>query len=92
MTKPIRHEHFNRCVEWWGGPKREGRVETEFTWRVTAEEVKERGYNLDFKNPHCLPDDHGDPKELLKRLDEAEQKAALLRNQLKSILEEALLR
>ena len=36
---------------------------------MTAEEVKARGYNLDFKNPHTVADDHGDPEELLARLD-----------------------
>lgn len=92
MTKPIRVEQLQPCIDWWGGAKREGRVPTEVAWRVTAEEVKGRGYNLDFKNPHSVADDHGDPAELLRRLDEAETETALLRNQLKSILEEALLR
>ena len=61
-------------------------------WRVTADEVKARGYNLDIKNPHAVADDHGDPEELLAKLDEAEQQAAALRDQLKAILAEALLR
>ena len=54
--------------------------------------MKARGYNLDFKNPHTVADDHGDPEELLAKLDEAEKQAATLRDQLKAILEEALLR
>ena len=92
MTKPIRIEHFKPCVDWWGGAKRKGRVETEVAWKVTADEVKARGYNLDFKNPHTVADDHGDPEELLAKLDEAESQAATLRDQLKTILTEALLR
>ena len=56
------------------------------------DEVKERGYNLDIKNPHFVADDHGDPVELLAKLDAAEAQAASLRDQLKSILEDALLR
>ena len=59
----------SRCVDWWGGAKRKGREETEVAWKVTAEEVKARGYNLDFKNPHTVADDHGDPEELLAKLD-----------------------
>lgn len=59
---------------------------------VTADEVKARGYNLDFKNPHTVEDDHGDPLELLGRLDETEKQVVSLRDQLKAILEEALLR
>jgi type I restriction enzyme M protein len=92
MTKPIRVDYLKPCVDWWGGAKRKGRRETEVAWRVTAEEVKARGYNLDFKNPHTVADDHGDPEELLAKLDEAEQQAAALRDQLKVILAEALLR
>lgn len=92
MTKPIRVEHFHPCDDWWGGAERTGRVETAAAWRVTADEVKSRGYNLDFKNPHTVAADHGDPEELLARLDEAEQQVVMLRDQLKSILAEALLR
>jgi type I restriction enzyme M protein len=92
MTKPIRIEHLKPCVDWWGGAKRKGRVESNVTWKVTADEVKARGYNLDFKNPHIVADDHGDPEELLAKLNEAESQAVTLRDQLKSILAEALLR
>jgi type I restriction enzyme M protein len=92
MTRPIRVEHLKPCVEWWGGTKRKGRVETEVAWKVTADEVKARGYNLDFKNPNTTEDAHDDPAELLKNLDEAESQAASLRDQLKTILAEALLR
>ena len=60
-------------------------------WKVTADEVKERGYNLDIKNPHVIADDHGDPLELLAELSAAEDEVSRLRNQLKSILEAALL-
>jgi len=92
MTKPIRVEHLQGCVDWWGGASRHGRVETEVAWKVTVDLVKERGYNLDIKNPHVVAHDHGDPAELLAALDAAEMNAAALRDQLKSILEEALLR
>src|ERR1700692_346689 len=68
MTKPIRIEHLKRCVDWWGGRKRQGRQENEVAWRVTADQVKARGYNLDFKNPHTVADEHGNPEQLLERL------------------------
>jgi type I restriction enzyme M protein len=54
--------------------------------------VKSRGYDLDLKNPHVVADDHGDPEELLAKLDEAERNAASIRDQLKAVLAEALLR
>ena len=74
MTRPIRIEHLKPCFDWWGGAKRKGRVETEVAWKVTADEVKARGYNLDFKNPHTVADDHGNPEELLANLNDAEAK------------------
>jgi type I restriction enzyme M protein len=92
MTRPIRIEHLKPCVDWWGGATRKGRLETETAWKVTANEVKARGYNLDFKNPHTVANDHGDPQELLERLNESESQANALRDQLKAILAEALLR
>ena len=92
MTKPIRVEHLQPCVDWWGGALRQGRVESDVAWRVSADAVQARGYNLDFKNPHTVADDHGDPAELLASLDAAEQQTAALRDQLKAILQEALLR
>jgi type I restriction enzyme M protein len=92
MTKPIRFEHLQGCIDWWGGPRREGREEGPLAWRVTSEEVKARGYNLDIKNPHTVADDHGEPEELLASLTAAEAEVAKLRDQLKGILAEALAR
>ncbi|MGJ5082852.1 N-6 DNA methylase [Bradyrhizobium sp. HKCCYLS3013] len=90
MTKPIRLEHFQGCIDWWGGRERKGRTETPQAWRVTIDEVEGRGYNLDIKNPHTVADDHGDPETLLADLRKAEAETAALRDQLKAILAEAL--
>jgi type I restriction enzyme M protein len=92
MTRPIKQEHFDECVAWWGGPQREGRVETSQAWRVSIETIQERNYNLDLKTPHTVAADHGDPEELLADLQEAERQTTELRDQLKAILAEALLR
>ena len=59
---------------------------------MTANHVKARGYNLDIKNPHTKDDDYGIPEELLEKLRAAETETARLREQLKSILAEALTR
>lgn len=92
MTRPIRFEHLQGCVDWWGGASREGRKETDLAWRVPIETVKERGYNLDIRNPHVVDIEHADPVELLAKLDAAEASADALQGQLRAILEEALLR
>jgi type I restriction enzyme M protein len=92
MTKPIRLDHFQGCIDWWGGKARKGREETPQAWKVSAEDIKARGYNLDIKNPHTIANDHGDPETLLEDLRAAEDETASLRDQLKAILAEALAR
>ena len=92
MTRPIRIEHLQGCIDWWGGSQRQDRQETDVAWKVSLDEIKARNYNLDVKNPHTVEDDHGDPEELLEKLGGAEQQTARLRDQLKAILAEALLR
>ena len=91
MTRPIRIEHFQECVDWWGGSERNNRVESEKAWRVPMLVIEECGYNLDFKNPHVVETVHEDPFQLTARLDDAEQRATALLSELKSILEKALL-
>ena len=92
MTRPIRFEHLQGCIDWWGGTDREDRKENERAWKVTADEIKARGYNLDIKNPHTQDDDHGNPEELLAKLTAAEAETSALRDQLKALLAEALVR
>ncbi|MBI4915863.1 MAG: SAM-dependent DNA methyltransferase [Acidobacteria bacterium] len=87
MTKPIRLEHLQGCIDWW-----DARTETEVAWKVTIDDTKARGYNLDIKNPHVDEEDHGDPEELLAKLEASEAETAKLRDRLKAMLAEALLR
>ena len=92
MTKPMRFEHLQGCIDWWGGLTRDGREETPHAWKVTADSVKARGYNLDIKNPHAVADEHGDPALLLESLSAAEAETTALRDQLRTLLAEALSR
>ena len=92
MTRPIRVEHLDDCADWWGGTERTGREEGDRAWKVSAPKIKARGYNLDIKNPHTEEEDHGDPKTLLEELNKAEAEVVSVRDQLKRILTEALLR
>lgn len=86
-TRPIRIEEFAAEAAWW-----DQREENEVAWKVGIDEIRARGYNLDIKNPHTEAEDHGDPAELLARLEQSEAEAARLRDRLKGILAEALLR
>ena len=92
MTKPIKLEHFQDCIDWWGGLDRKGRQETELAWKVSSDDIKARGYNLDLKNPNTIADDHGDPEKLLEELKIAESETIKVRDELKVILAEALAR
>ncbi len=92
MTKPIRFEHLQDCIDWWGGKTRKGREESPRAWKVTVEEIKARGYNLDIKNPHTVAAERGDPETLLADLEAGEREVVALRDQLKKSLAEALAR
>ena len=92
MTRPIRVEHLDDCADWWGGAERAGRKDGGRVWKVSADEIKTRSYNLDIKNPHTVEEDHGDPEALLEALTHAEAEVASVRNQLRAVLTEALSR
>lgn len=45
-TKPIQGVEFDPLRSWWGN-----RVESPVAWRVSIDQIKDRGYDLDVKNP-----------------------------------------
>jgi type I restriction enzyme M protein len=91
-TKPMRFEEFAPEQAWWGEESDgfRARKETEQAWKISAEDVERRGYNLDLKNPHTPEAETHDPDELLARY--AQQQAGIqsIRDQLKGILADAL--
>ncbi|MFT7561195.1 MAG: type I restriction enzyme M protein [Flavobacteriales bacterium] len=96
-TKPMSLDDFAACAEWWGEgksikakTKRKNRQENPYAWKVSIDEIIERNYNLDIKNPHVGEQISHDPEELLA--DYATQQAEIqtLRDQLKGILAAAL--
>ena len=91
-TKPMRFEEFQAEIDWWGSEEDDfaARVETEQAWKVSIDEIKARNYNLDIKNPHVAEQVSHDPHELLKKYAEQQQEIRRLRDQLKTILAEAL--
>lgn len=46
MTKPIQLSEFDLEKAWW-----DNREENEYAWKVSAQDVKKRKYDMDFKNP-----------------------------------------
>ena len=84
-TKPMRIEEFGPEKAWWTD-----REETAQAWKVTIGELRERGFNLDIKNPNALGETHEDPDVLLARYDQARSAAAAIREQLRQAMAEAL--
>jgi type I restriction enzyme M protein len=77
-TKPIQIEEFEPEKAWWIK-----RIETDHAWRVSVEQVIANGFNLDFKNPKVVADDHGDPAVLLKEYERIQAEAIAIREALK---------
>jgi len=91
-TKPMRFEEFQTEIDWWGDESDgfASRVETDQAWKVSIDEIKERNYNLDIKNPHVEDQTNYDPEELLAKYAEQQNEISGLRDQLKTILSDAL--
>lgn len=91
-SKPISIEEFKNENMWWG-KEQDGfkkRKENEFAWKVSADEIKSRNYNLDIKNPNVVQTQVTDPKILLEQYHVLQNEAAVLRDQLRNILHGAL--
>ena len=84
-TKPMRIEEFEPEKAWW-----EKREENEFAWRVSIEDIKRNGYNLDIKNPNVEDAIHRDPEELLAEYQQLLNDIADTRNKLRDELKSAL--
>jgi type I restriction enzyme M protein len=84
-TKPMRIEEFEAEKGWWTK-----RAETERAWKVSIDDIKARGYNLDIKNPNAPEASHEDPDELLAQYHAAREQADALRERLRIMLAESL--
>ena len=90
----MRFEEFQPEIDWWGSEADgfKARVETDQAWKVSFDEIKDRNYNLDIKNPHVGEQVNHDPDKLLEEPMPKQQtrNQRTLRDQLKAILAEAL--
>ncbi|MCG3141457.1 MAG: putative type I restriction enzymeP M protein [Anaerolineae bacterium] len=84
-TRPIDIKEFDLEKAWW-----DNRVENEYAWRVSIENIKARNYNLDCKNPNTTDAAHGDPAQMLAAYQTHQAEIAALRAALKAELEQAL--
>jgi len=80
-TKPIRIEEFEPIKEWWNK-----RVESEVCWKVSINTIKERGFDLDIKNPNKVVEEVVyDRKEIIQRIETNQAKISEILHQLKEL-------
>ena len=91
-TKPMKIEEFDAEKAWWGKEKDgfKKRVQNEYAWKLSIQDIKARNYNLDCKNPHIGEQEIHDPDVLLEQYNAMQKDVAALREQLKDILNAAL--
>jgi type I restriction enzyme M protein len=81
-NRGITHEEFNPVRKWW-----KKRVENDFAWKISIDQIKKRNYNLDFRNPNSKPAvDHGDPAKILESIVNIEKEIAELLSGIKKDL------
>ncbi|MCC5815284.1 MAG: N-6 DNA methylase [Leptospira sp.] len=68
-TKPIQAKEFDPLKKWWGKRK-----ESEIAWKVKIDDIIQRNYDLDIKNPHKKAEEVIlDKKSILQELEESFQ-------------------
>lgn len=86
--KPINIKEFDREKAWW--TDRENEKYAKYAWKVSADEIKARNFNLDVKNPHQVTDDLASPEEILKQYRASEQSISNIQDEIIKVLNEAL--
>ena len=84
-SKPLTIQEFDREKAWWNQ-----REKNEYAWVVSAAEIAAKNYNLDYKNPHEVVVNHGDPEELMAEFLELSEQVAAIQVALKKELVAAL--
>ncbi len=80
-TKPIRLEEFDPIKKWWTN-----RQTSEICWKVEIAAIKERGYDLDIKNPN-KPDEEPEysSEELMQKLEKMAYESIDLINKMRKV-------
>lgn len=86
--KPIHIKEFDLEKAWW--TDRDNDKYSRHAWKVSAEDIKARGYNLDIKNPHQESDDLASPEELLAKYNASEKQINSIQDEIIKVLSDAL--
>ncbi|MDR2209715.1 MAG: hypothetical protein LBE22_12340 [Azoarcus sp.] len=83
-TAPLQFEEFAPALAWWNA-----REEGAQAWKVSAEDVAAKGYNLDLKNPNAKTGlEHADPKELIASMRSHEGEVMRLLGEIEALVAE----
>jgi type I restriction enzyme M protein len=78
-TKPIQIKEFDPIKKWW-----KKRKESDVCWKVNIQTIKDRGYDLDIKNPTKQEEEHDySSTELMEMLHQSFLKSDKLLNKLR---------
>lgn len=81
-TRPLKKEEFELEKAWWNN-----RVENEYAWKVSIDEIKKANYNLNFRNPSSTNERELE-KSALELVQELQQSQAKVVNLLKMLEQE----
>ncbi len=84
-SKPLTIKEFDLEKEWWNNRK-----VTKYAWKVSAKEIADNNYNLDYKNPHEVAVDYGDPDKLMAEYQQISKDLKSIQDELKNELIKAL--
>ncbi|MFT4848615.1 MAG: type I restriction enzyme M protein [Sediminicola sp.] len=86
--KPIHIKEFDLEKAWW--TDRDNEKYSQHAWKVSAEDIKARDYNLDIKNPHQEADLLASPEELLAKFKQTEKTINSVQQEIIKVLSDAL--
>jgi type I restriction enzyme M protein len=80
-TSPLKLEELDPIKTWWNN-----RVESEVSWKVSIDTIKERGFDLDIKNPNNVVEEVSyDRKAIINRIEKNQFKISEILEELKSL-------
>lgn len=81
-TMPLKDEHMAELREWFGSRK-----ENKNAWKVSIDEIREKGWSLDFKNPLTEQSlTNPDPGKIAEEITEKEEEISRLIKEIKKEL------
>ncbi len=86
--KPINIKEFDLEKAWW--VDRTNEKYAKYAWKVSADEIKNRNFNLDVKNPFQESDDLASPEEILQQYRSSESNISSIQDKIINVLSEAL--